>query len=96
MYVHQAKPANPERTAISSSLKGGLREQFRLPSNQRAAVRVQSRIAARPSQLLTTTTTTTGRRNSGLPPHPRPLGPRRDPKVEKLSFLLGPKLPLSA
>jgi hypothetical protein len=40
MYVHQAKPANPERTPISCSLMGSLREQFRLPSNQRAAVRV--------------------------------------------------------
>src|ERR1700746_2156773 len=40
MYVHQAKPANAERTPISCSLMGSLREQFRLPSNQRAAVRV--------------------------------------------------------
>ena len=40
MYVHQAKPANPARTSISSSVMGDLREQFRLPSNQRAAVRV--------------------------------------------------------
>jgi hypothetical protein len=40
MYVHQAKPANAERTPISCSLMGSLREQFRLPFNQRAAVRV--------------------------------------------------------
>jgi hypothetical protein len=38
MYVHQAKPANADRTTTSSSVMGILREQFRLPSNQRAAV----------------------------------------------------------